>query len=165
MSASLLLRMKAEPTMVTIQRANPDQANQLTHIALAAKAYWGYPKRWMDIWKPQLTIDTDYITQNETWVAEIHGAPIAFCGLRDKDGSAWLEDLWVLPEYIGKGVGRMLFSTAVQLSRERGYQSLQLESDPNAVGFYEKMGMHKIRERHSEVDGQPRILPVMELEL
>jgi hypothetical protein len=42
---------------------------------------------------------------------------------------------------------------------------LQLEADPNAVGFYERMGMYKIGERHSEVDGQPRILPIMEMRL
>ena len=41
----------------------------------------------------------------------------------------------------------------------------QLEADPNALGFYEKMGMRKIGERQSEVDGQPRSLPVMEISL
>jgi hypothetical protein len=42
---------------------------------------------------------------------------------------------------------------------------LQLEADPNAIGFYEKMGMWKIGERQSEVDGQLRILPIMEMAL
>ena len=30
---------------------------------------------------------------------------------------------------------------------------------------YENMGMYKIGERQSEVEGQPRILPVMEMKL
>jgi ribosomal protein S18 acetylase RimI-like enzyme len=71
----------------------------------------------------------------------------------------------VSPEFIGKGVGKEMFLHALELSRERGYKSLQLEADPNAVGFYEKMGMKRIGERASEVDGQPRILPIMELKL
>jgi len=56
-----------------------------------------------------------------------------------------------------------LFIHAVELVRQRGYKILQLEADPNAIGFYEKMGMLKIGERRSEVDGKPRILPIMEL--
>ena len=73
--------------------------------------------------------------------------------------------MWVLPEYIGKGIGRQLFLHALELARHRRYKIMQLEADPNAQGFYEKMGMRKIGERQSEVDGQPRILPIMEMTL
>lgn len=149
--------------MILIQPARSEQADQLTQVALAAKAHWGYPERWLEIWKPQLTLSPEYFVEHEGWMAVAKETPIGFYTLEDRNGSAWLENLWVLPEYIGKGVGKTLFLHAVELSRERGYKTLQLESDPNAVGFYEKMGMHKIGERHSEVDGQPRVLPIMEL--
>lgn len=148
-----------------IRRVKPEQADVLTRIALAAKRHWGYPERWMEIWKPQLTFSPEYFEENESWVAEINNAPVAFCTLLEKDASTWIENLWVSPECIGKGVGKGLFSHAVELARQRGYKLLQLEADPNAVGFYEKMGMRKTGERVSEVEGQPRILPIMELEL
>ena len=151
--------------MMSIRRARPEEAATLSQIALAAKRHWGYPERWMEIWKPQLTFSPEYFEENESWVAEINRAPIAFYTLLEKEGSAWVENLWVSPEYIGKGVGKRLFSHALELSRQRGYKNLQLEADPNAVGFYEKMGMKKIGERVSEVEGQPRILPIMELDL
>jgi ribosomal protein S18 acetylase RimI-like enzyme len=70
-----------------------------------------------------------------------------------------------MPEFIGLGIGKQLFRHALATARERGYKTLQLEADPNAIGFYEKMGMHKIHEHRSEVDGQPRFLPIMEMEL
>ena len=148
-----------------IRRALPEEADSLSHIALSAKRHWGYPERWMEIWRPQLTFSPDYFDKNESWVADVDDQPIAFYTLRDKDKNAWIEDLWVLPEYMGQGVGRQLFLHALSRARELGYGILQLEADPNAVGFYEKMGMHKIGERHSEVEGQPRILPNMELDL
>jgi ribosomal protein S18 acetylase RimI-like enzyme len=148
-----------------IRRALPEEADNLSHIALSAKRHWGYPQRWMEIWRPQLTFNPEYLNENESWVAEVENQPIAFYTLRDKDKNAWIEDLWVLPEYIGQGVGRRLFLHALSRSRELGYRILQLEADPNAVGFYEKMGMSKISERHSEVDGQPRVLPIMEMSL
>lgn len=152
------------PAKISIEKVDPKQADQLTRIALAAKAYWGYPERWMEIWKPQLTFSPVYFEENESWAAVVDENPIGFYTWLDKNGTAWLENLWVLPDYMGKGVGKTLFLHAVELSRERGYTALELEADPNAAGFYQKMGMHKIDEHHSEVDGQPRTLPIMRLD-
>jgi GNAT superfamily N-acetyltransferase len=150
---------------ISVQRANPEQAGQLSKIAFAAKAYWGYPKRWMELWRPQLTFSPEYIAENESWMAVADDTPIGFYTFHEKNGNAWIGDLWVLPDFIGKGVGKLLFSHAVGFARQRGYHTLQLEADPNAVGFYEKMGMKKIGERVSAVEGSPRTLPIMELEL
>ena len=119
----------------------------------------------MELWRPQLTFNADYFEQYESWVAVLDETSVGFCTLLDKSGNAWIEDLWVLPEHMGKGIGKALFLYAAVLARQRGYQKLQLEADPNAVGFYEKMGMQRIGERRSEVEGQPRILPIMEIQL
>ena len=148
-----------------IHRAKPEQAQDLTQIAVAAKRHWGYPERWMELWKPQLTFTPAYFDENENWVAEINNVPVAFCTLMEKEGNAWMENLWVSPEHIGKGVGKRLFSHALDLSRQRGFKKLQLEADPNAVGFYEAMGMKQVGERISEIEGQLRILPIMEIRL
>ena len=150
---------------ILIRSAVPEDAHALTQIALSAKKHWGYPERWMEIWTPQLTFTPEYFEENESWVAIDGDQQIGFYTLQDKNGIAWIENLWVLPAYIGKGVGRQLFLHALELARQREYKTLQLEADPNAAGFYEKMAMYKIGERHSEVDGQPRILPIMEMTL
>ena len=150
---------------IHIRRALPEEADALTQIALSAKRHWGYPERWMEIWTPQLTFDPKYFEENESWVAFDDERPVAFYTLQEKNRNAWLENLWVLPEYIGKGVGKRLLLHAIRLARQRKYSNLQLEADPNAVGFYEKMGMHKISERYSEVENQPRGLPIMEIDL
>jgi len=151
--------------MIVIRRVYPEEADALTQIALAAKRHWGYPEYWMELWTPQLTFNAKYFEANESWVALENANPIAFYTLLDKNGIAWIENLFVAPVFIRKGVGKRLFLHALELARQRKYKTLQLEADPNAVGFYEKMGMHKIGERHSEVDGQPRILPIMEMNL
>lgn len=151
--------------MTLIRQVTPEEADTLTQIALSAKRHWGYPERWMEIWTPQLTFTAGYFEENESWVAVDDETVIAFYTLQDKNGIAWLENLWVMPEQIGRGIGKELFLHAVSLARRRGYKSLQLEADPNAIGFYEKMGMKKIAERRSEVDGSPRILPIMEMRL
>jgi len=149
--------------MISIRRVVPKEADVLSKIALSAKAHWGYPERWMEIWVPQLTFSPHYFEENESWVAVYDGKPIAFYTLQEKNGIAWVENLWVLPEYIGQGVGKQLFLHAASRSRDLGYKTLQLEADPNPVGFYERMGMRKIGERHSEIEDEPRILPIMEM--
>ncbi len=151
--------------MIQIRQADPNEADILTQIALAAKRHWGYPEHWMKIWAPQLTFSSDYFKQNESWVAIDDEGPMAFYTLLDQHGIAWLENLFVMPEFMGLGLGKQLFRHAVEIARQRGYTRLQLEADPNAIGFYERMGMHKIGERNSEVDGQPRVLPIMEMNL
>lgn len=150
---------------VNIRRALPEEAGNLTEIALAAKRHWGYPEHWMRLWTPQLTFSPDYFREYESWVAVDNEKPIAFHTLQKKDGNGWIENMWVLPEYIGKGVGKQLFLHATTRSREMGYKTLQLEADPHAQGFYEKMGMYKIGEHQYKFDGQPRILPLMEIKL
>lgn len=151
------------PVMLPIRRAKPEEADVLSQIAIAAKSHWNYPPHWIQLWIPQLTFDAAYFDENESWVAEREGAPIAFYTVQDRNGKAWIDNLFVLPDYIGQGIGNRLFQHAVELARRRGYKILQLESDPNAVGFYQKMGMRKIGERGYELDGQLRVLPLMEL--
>ena len=151
--------------MISIRRVNPFEASVLTQIALSAKRHWGYPERWMELWRSELTFDAGYFEANESWAAEVDGQPVAFYTLLDKEGMAWLENLWVGPGYMSRGIGRRLFQHALQLARRRGYRILHLEADPNAAGFYEKMGMHKISERKYKMDDQLRILPLMEMKL
>lgn len=151
--------------MIKIRPVNLEEADVLTQIALAAKRHWGYPERWIEIWTPQLTFSPDYFRSNESWAAVDGNRPIAFYTLLEANETASIENLWVLPEFMGQGVGKQLFLHAISIARERGYKRLQLDADPNALGFYERMGMHKVGERHGEVDGQPRILPIMEMPL
>ena len=148
-----------------IRSAVPIDAKALSQVALSAKAHWGYPENLMQAWVPELTFSSEYFNENESWVAVLDDRLVAFYTLQDKAGIAWIENLWVLPEYIGQGIGKELFLDAALRARQMGYKTLQLEADPNAAGFYEKMGMSKIGERHSEVDGQPRVLPIMEIDL
>jgi GNAT superfamily N-acetyltransferase len=60
-----------------------------------------------------------------------------------------IEDMWVDPAAMGRGVGTRLFRLAAERARELGASRLEWEAEPNAVGFYEKMGGRHIGERIS----------------
>lgn len=148
-----------------IVRARLEHADILTQITIAAKRYWNYPEHWIQAWLPVLTISPEYISRNETWLATLSDAPVAYYSLKQEDNELWLDNLWVLPDHMGKGIGKILFNHALERSRERGASTLNIEADPNAEAFYAHMGARRIGEHHSEIDGQPRILPVMEIKL
>jgi ribosomal protein S18 acetylase RimI-like enzyme len=150
--------------MIEIRRALPTEAETLTAIALAAKRYWGYPEHWIEIWRPLLTFKPEDI-QNAMIVVAVVGSEIAgFYRLFFRERRAILEDLWVRPDFIGRGIGQALFQDASQRGREAGAAVLEVEADPHAQEFYEKMGMRQVGERPSNVDGQ-RNLPVLEMQL
>lgn len=153
-------RMKVE-----IKRATPDQAEILTQIAFAAKSYWGYPERWLQLWMPILTVSPEFIEKRNTYVAYEDGKPVGFCAISLEDKKADLEHLWVLPDFIGQGIGTRLFNHVLSGCKAAGAHVLEIESDPNAQGFYERMGARKIGEAIGKVNGQLRVLPVLELTL
>jgi len=151
--------------MISIRRVKPEEADTLSQIAIAAKRHWNYPEHWMQLWIPQLTFGPAYFQEHESWAAELNGEVVAFYTLQERESNAWLENIWVLPKYIGQGFGKELFLHVLSHSRELGYTTLKLEAEPNAVGFYEKMGMRQIGEHQYELEGRPRILPLMEIGL
>ncbi len=153
-----------------IVRATPDLAGALTEISLAAKRYWKYPESWIEAWTPQLTIPPEYVAACPTYVAIEQGAPVGFYALVLWPAAAGqlraqLDHLWLRPDWIGHGLGRALFEHAVATARQLGSAHLFFEAEPNAEPFYSHMGARRTGERIGEIEGQPRVLPLMELDL
>jgi GNAT superfamily N-acetyltransferase len=145
--------------------AQPEHAADLTQITIAAKRHWGYPETWMQHWLPSLTITAGYIETHETWMLVLEGLPVGYYSLSQGEDAWWLDNLWVLPEYMGRGLGKTLFQHALGRCKALGIVKLNIEADPNAQSFYEKMGARKVYEHQTELDGTPRILPIMEINL
>jgi len=144
-----------------ILRATPGDAETLTRIAFAAKRYWGYPERWISQWKESLTITPDFVRRNEVYVATLDKEIVGFYALAGAGRRIELEHLWVSPEHIGTGVGRALFDHAVRNAASLGAETLGIEADPNAEGFYERMGARRVGETSYPIDNQRRVLPLL----
>lgn len=151
--------------MMRIVQPKPDDAAELTDIAFAAKRHWGYPEKWIEGWRDALTVRPEFIASHETYAAILSSRTVGFYALGRKDVRQDLLHLWVLPDAMDRGVGRSLFMHAIQRTRELGCQELEIESDPNAEGFYLHMGAHRVGAIIKELDGQRRELPVLIYEI
>ena len=142
-----------------IRRATTDDTATLTNIAHDAKRYWGYPDHWIEHWRDELTISNDFVNANDVYVFVNDEEVRGFYALVVRNDKAELEHLWVTPKHIGTGVGKELFLHAMQRAGSRDVSEVQISSDPNAEGFYQKMGAHRIGEIQADMDDKPRTVP------
>jgi N-acetylglutamate synthase-like GNAT family acetyltransferase len=146
-----------------IRRASVDEADVLTTIALDAKRYWGYPEHWIKHWEDDLTISPEFIRQHHVYVAEVDGEVRGFYALCVNGEKAELEHIWVTPGSIGTGIGKELFLDAMERAAALDVRDVGITSDPNAAGFYRRMGAVEVGEVDAPIDGQPRKLPRLKI--
>ena len=151
---------------IEIRRAQPNDADTLTNIAHAAKRHWNYPEHWIEQWKLDLTITPEFISENEFFVALVNQEIVGCCALVLSESLAEIEHMWMRPERMGSGIGRALFKHAKRRAEERGATVLELSADPNAEGFYQRMGAKRIGEVAAGMHGrEDRVLPRMRIQL
>ena len=126
-----------------IRRARPGEAEQLSSLARRSKAHWGYDPEFLRRATAELTITSLAITEHQVWVIENDGRIIGFYRVIPGE-PAVLEDLWLEPEAIGSGHGRRLWEHAVGVARAGGASAMELDAEPNAMGFYERMGAVRV---------------------
>lgn len=97
------------------------------------------------------------------WVAELEGAAVGVMALEQGAHGPELVHLWVDPRHQGRGVGDALLEHARSRARDRGWRSLRVESDPDAVAFYGRYGAQVVGRVPAPVAGTDRYLPVLRL--
>ena len=139
-----------------LRPARPGEEALLTDLAMRSKAHWGYDDAFLEACRDELTIRPEQIERID--VADLDGAVIGM--VRLEPGA--IEDLFVDPEAIGTGVGRVLFRHAVRRAAAEGMDKLRIDADPNAEGFYAAMGAVRVGESPSgSIPG--RVLPMLEV--
>ena len=151
---------RTAPAALSLRGARPEEAPQLTALALRSKAHWGYDAAFLERCGAELAVtEADVATGNVT-VAERDGVLLGFAAL-SLDAPAELEALFVEPAAMGQRVGAALVEHARSTARRAGVDALLIESDPNAEAFYRRQGAEPVGERRSPTSG--RRLPLLRL--
>ena len=140
---------RAKPA-VHVRRARPDEAEQLTDLALRSKAYWGYDAAFLQGCVPALRLAPERLQAEPFFVIEADGRVMGFGALRVDGAEAELTNLFVEPQAMGRGYGSRLWRHAVELASALGARQLRIASDPFAEPFYRRMGAERIGEIPSD---------------
>ena len=147
---------------MTDPRVRPAAAadyEQVRELTFESKAHWGYDRDLVRRWADDLIFERE----GERWVAEMDSGIVAWAALAPlADGVVVLDHLWVDPAWMRRGVGSRLFGLAADRARELGAERMEWSAEPNALGFYEKMGGRKQRDH---VTDWGRLAPWMGLDL
>jgi len=151
---------------IAIRPARPAEKPLLDALCFRAKAHWGYDADFMAKCRPALCVAAAAIGAGRVFVAagvEGHPLGVAALDLANPD-TALLDLLFVEPGRIGTGLGAALFRHAADAARTNCATSLDIEADPFAAGFYERMGARRIGMVASGVIPE-RWLPLYRLDL
>ncbi len=140
---------------MNVRRACPTESEELSALAVSAKALWGYSAQQLALWSGDLRISRESIVAEPTFVAEEDARPVGVAQLDTKAVPWALECLWVHPSAVGRGVGTLLVRHLLALARANGQSALHIDSDPNAEAFYLHLGAQRVGELPAPMEGQP----------
>lgn len=80
----------------------------LTFITKKSKAFWGYSEEQILIWNNSLTVSKEYIENNTVFKLITEDTIIGYYSYFniEKD-TIKLDNLFILPDFIGKGFGKL----------------------------------------------------------
>lgn len=147
-----------------IKKANSNSHKILTEITKKSKAFWGYSNEQIEIWSEFLTVSKEYIETNPVYNLVVEDQIIGYYSFfHESENTIKLDNLFVLPEFIGKGFGKILMNDFLNRLKDIDVQKVILNSEPNAEAFYKKFGFVKIGQIETSI--KDRFLPIMELQL
>jgi hypothetical protein len=149
------------PVTLKYINAIPGDFKLLTDTAIASKQYWGYSDEVIRLLRPDLEVTEEYILRNEAVKVFEGSAFIGFYSLKLlENGVMEIDNLWLTVDNIKKGYGRLIFVQILKHLKTIGHAKATLIAEPNAKGFYDKMGGKVISRFESKIKG--RFLDVYE---
>ncbi|MBF4464485.1 GNAT family N-acetyltransferase [Flavobacterium sp. LC2016-12] len=149
---------------MTIEKAISSDHQILTDITKKSKAYWGYSDEQIEKWSQFLTVTPVYIDANGVYKLIIEKKLAGYYSfLYEDEKTVKLDNLFILPEYIGKGFGKILMRHFLLEVEKTSVNKIILDSEPNAELFYTKLGFVKTGQIETSI--KDRFMPIMELNI
>lgn len=116
-------------------------------MTLAGLRHWGHDREHPEAFaglESALAAELDP-SRHPVYVLEEHGEVLAFYELRDRGSHIELLRMFMRPDRIGTGLGRVLWDHATRTAA-RSHDRVLIMSDPGAVGFYQAMGAQLVEQ-------------------
>jgi GNAT superfamily N-acetyltransferase len=135
------LAIVSERARVLIRYARAAEQRSLTELQRRASMHWDAYRQQLVAHPDAVELPVDQIEDGLVRVAELGADVVGFAVLlRPAGGACELDGLFVEPERMGAGVGRALVQDATRIARERLATRIEVIANPEAVGFYQRLG-------------------------
>lgn len=145
-----------------ITKAIPKDSETLTQLTIASKSHWNYSEKQITSWLPDLSISENYIATNQVYKLVENEVVLGYYSFLISDAEIELDNLFVMPIYIGKGYGKKLMLDFLKRIQEINVKKIVLYADPNVEAFYKHDGFKTIGKKATKETN--RFLPIMEKE-
>ena len=126
--------------MLRLRAPLPSEMTALTDLCLRSKAVWGYDEAFMAACRAELTLTPRDLETSCLQIVVRDNVIVGLAQVSAADETAHLEKLFVEPDLMRSGAGRILFAWATAAARTLGAKAMIIEADPDAAAFYRRMG-------------------------
>lgn len=131
----------------SVRAAVPSEIDALLELQRRSSLVWEEYREQLLAHPEVIEVPADALAAGQVRVAVREGELIGFATvLAVSPAAGELDGLFVAPELMQSGVGRLLVEDAVALARVQGMTRLEVTANPRALGFYEKVGFVTIGE-------------------
>ena len=123
-----------------LREPKSDELAALSGLCLRSKAHWGYSGDMLKAFEGELTVTPQDLADDAIMLAEDKRGIAGVVQLSKQGEDAVLEKLFVEPDRLGEGTGKLLYVWACRVARDNGAKNLLIDSDPDAAAFYEGLG-------------------------
>ena len=103
-------------------------------------------------------LEPEGLAEGRTQVAEEDGAVVGFATWAETDAGMELEDLFVDPKWMRRGIATALVNCVADLLRSRGADTLEVTASPDALAFYRAVGFVDIGVAETTFGRAPQLL-------
>jgi GNAT superfamily N-acetyltransferase len=110
-----------------------------------------------------LILRPEGLAEGRTYVAEEDGSLVGFATWIEAGGTIELEDLFVHPGWMRRGIATALVNRIAGVLRARGVQRLEVTANPHALGFYNAAGFIDCGVAETDFGAAPRMVLAIHL--
>ena len=125
----------------SVRAAVPSELDALLDLQRRSSLVWEEYREQLLAHPEVIEVPADALAAGQVRVAVRDGELVGFATVLPVSASVGeLDGLFVAPELMRGGVGRLLVEDAVAIARDQGMVRLEVTANPRALGFYEKVG-------------------------
>jgi len=141
---------------IELRFATDHDIGTINELIKSSKSYWHYSPEYLSKSFAILQIDSKYLRENHCRTISVSDEISCFFAIKGFKNTWELEHLWVLPNVMRQGLGRLAFQESIGIVSRFGAKNLRILPDPGAKTFYQRMGaIYSGKTFQSRIPGGP----------